>query len=176
MSGPTLTLDTILSAADFFTTKWSYGIESNKAGRVFRYLTCRLYDAGRGNLVNASLKLAQTTLAYKLSISRQWVGTLVSRLAETGWLLHESEKLPDGTNGSSVWRIGRQFKRLLVMLQKSTQRKSSIQKPAKRKWYFSPLSAKEKKIKEILDKEQQLPSPEMLERIPLLKRWLGRGT
>jgi hypothetical protein len=37
----------------------------------------------------------------------------VSRLEETGWLSHTSEKLPDGTNGSTTWRIGRMFKRLL---------------------------------------------------------------
>ena len=43
--------------------------------------------------MNAQLTLAQTTLAHKLGISRQWVGTLVQRLEETGWLIHTSEKL-----------------------------------------------------------------------------------
>jgi len=111
-----LTLDQIWSATSTFTVRWSAGLESNKAHRVLHYLLCRLYDEGRGQLVNARLTLAQTTLSKKLGISRQWVGELVSRLERAGWVEHASQKLPDGTNGSTLWRIGCQLKRLLVML------------------------------------------------------------
>ena len=74
MGGGVLTLDQIWSATSTFTVKWSEGIESNKAHRVLHYLLCRLYDEGRGQLVNARLTLAQTTLSKKLGISRQWIG------------------------------------------------------------------------------------------------------
>jgi hypothetical protein len=171
-----LTLDQLWSAASTFTIKWSHGIESNKAHRVLHYLVCRLYDQGRGNLINASITLAQTTVAQKLGMSRQWVGTLTQRLEETGWLVHTSEKLPDGTNGSTTWRIGRQFKRLLVMLRKSNQRKSPTKSDAKSSWHFSPLSLEREKIRlRILEKEQELPSPSLLAKIPLLNKWLQRG-
>ena len=174
MGSSTLTLDTILSATDFFSTKWSQGIESNKAGRVLRFLVCRLYDEGRGQLVNASLTLAQTTLSKKLGISRQWVGELVNRLERTGWLEHSSPKLLDGTNGSSVWRVGRMLKRLLVMLSKSRRGEKLRNPPAKCHWHFSPLK-REKEILSLLSNEQELPSPRLLEKIPLLGQWLTRG-
>src|SRR5215208_896818 len=139
MGGNTLALDSILSATFHFTTKWSSQLQSNKARDLLRYVVCRLYDEGRGQLMNAHLSLAQTTVAKKLGISRQWVGTLVHRLEETGWLVHTSEKLPDGTNGSTIWRAGRLLKRLLIMLTKSKQRKTPMPKPAKSTWLFSPL-------------------------------------
>ena len=88
------------------------------------YLVCRLSDEGRGQLVNARLTLAQTTLRWKLGISRQWVGELVKRLEREGWLEHFSPKLPDGTNSSTIFRAGRKLKRLLVMHTKSRHRKS----------------------------------------------------
>src|SRR5215470_620613 len=109
MESGTLALDTILSAADFFSTKWSQGIESNKARRTLYYIIRRLFDVGRGNLVNATLTLAQTTLSKRLGISRQWIGELITRLEREGWLEHYSPKLPDGTNGSTIWRIGCQL-------------------------------------------------------------------
>jgi DNA-binding Lrp family transcriptional regulator len=169
-----LTLDTILSATDFFSTKWSQGIESNKAGRVLRFLVCRLYDEGRGQLVNANLTLAQTTLSKKLGISRQWIGELVARLSAAGWIEHHSTKLPNGTNSSSVWRVGRMLKRLLVMLSKSRQHKTPAPKPAKSTWHFSPRKL-EKTLSSIQEKETQAPKLETLSCVPLLKVWLQRG-
>jgi Mn-dependent DtxR family transcriptional regulator len=141
---------------------------------VLRFLVCRLYDEGRGQLVNTQLTLAQTTLSKKLGISRQWIGELVSRLEQTGWIIHHSEKLPDGTNGSTIWRVGRMLKRLLVMLSKSGQRKTLASKPAKSTWHFSPRKL-EKEFSLILEKEKTPPRPETLGRIPLLKAWLQRG-
>jgi hypothetical protein len=66
------------------------------------------------------------------------------------------------------------LKRLLVMLSKSRQRKLPIKSDAKSTWHFSPLR-REKKILELLAWENKPPKPEILERIPLLKVWLGRG-
>jgi hypothetical protein len=174
MGGNTLALDSILSATFHFTTKWSSHLQSNKARDLLRYVVCRLYDEGRGQLMNAQLSLAQTTLAHKLDMSRQWVGELVSRLDREGWIEHQAPKLPDGTNGSTIFRAGRMLKRLVVMLLKSKQRKSPILKPAKSSWHFSPLR-REKEILSILEKEKESPSPAILERIPLLKVWLQRG-
>jgi Mn-dependent DtxR family transcriptional regulator len=124
--------------------------------------------------MNAQLSLAQTTLAHKLGISRQWVGTLVQRLEDEGWIEHYSPKLADGTNGSTLWRVGRLFKRLFIMLTKSKRRKNPIPKPAKSTWHFSPLQ-REKKILSILEKEKALPSPFLIAKIPLLGIWLNRG-
>src|SRR5262249_17262035 len=129
MGGSVLTLDQIWSATSTFTIKWSIGLESNKAHRVLHYLLCRLYDDWRGELVQGQLALAQTTVREKLGISRQWIGELVGRLERAGWIEYTSSKLPDGTNSSCVWRVGRQLKRLLVMLSKSWQRKTSTGKP-----------------------------------------------
>jgi hypothetical protein len=122
--------------------------------------------------MNAHLALAQTTVAKKLGISRQWIGTLVHRLEETGWLVHTSEKLPDGTNGSTIWRAGRMLKRLLVMLTKSKRRKTSTKPAAKCTWHFSPLR-REKEILSLLAKENEPPKPHILAKMPLLyKRWV----
>ena len=174
MGGSVLTLDQIWSATSTFTVRWSEGLESNKAHRVLHYLLCRLYDEGRGQLVNARLTLAQTTLSKKLGISRQWVGKLVNRLERAGWVEHVSQKLPDGTNGSTLWRIGCQLKRLLVMLSKSRGGEKLRNPPAKSTWHFSPLR-REKEIFSLLAREKELPTPEVIARIPMLKRWLERG-
>jgi Mn-dependent DtxR family transcriptional regulator len=169
-----LALDTVLSATFHFTTKWSNNLQSNKARDLLRYVVCRLYDEGRGQLMNAHLSLAQTTLAHKLGISRQWVGELVNRLDREGWIEHQAPKLPDGTNGSTMFRAGRMLKRLVVTLLKSKQQKTPIIKPAKSSWHFSPLK-REKELLSILQREKAPPRPALLERIPLLKVWLQRG-
>jgi hypothetical protein len=169
-----LTLDQIWSATSTFTVRWSEGLESNKAHRVLHYLLCRLYDEGRGQLVNARLTLAQATLAKKLNMSKRWVSTLARRLADAGWIEYASTKRPDGTNSSCVWRVGRQFKRLLVTLVKSQQRKSPQKHTAKSTFTFSP-SSEEKRILSIREKEKDPPRLELMARIPMLKRWLERG-
>ena len=174
MSGGTLTLDNILSAAFHFTIKWSSDLQSNKARDLLRFLVSRLYDEGQGQLMNAQITLAQTTLAYKLGMSRQWVGALVQRLEAAGWIEHYSPKLPDGMNGATLFRIGNQFKRLLITLIKSKRGKTPIKVAAKERWHFSP-SQQEKKIISILKKNAEPPKPELLTKAPLLKTWLERG-
>jgi hypothetical protein len=48
----TPSLDRLLSATFFFTTKWSERLQSNRARDLLRYVVCRLYDQERGNLMN----------------------------------------------------------------------------------------------------------------------------
>jgi len=174
MGGGTFTLDQIWSALSHFSVTWSEGIESNKARRILHYLVCRLYDVSRGSLVNASLTLAQTTLSAKLGISRQWVGELVRRLEREGWIEHYAPTLPDGTNGSTIFRVGRQLKRLLVMLSKSKRGKKPVKPAANPRWHFSPTNV-EKQLLFIQEKEQQPPNPSLLNKIPLLRTWMQRG-
>src|ERR1043165_3602440 len=129
--GGVLALDTILSASFHFVIKWSPELDRTKSRDLLRFILCRLYDQSRGQLVNTQLVLAQTTLARKLGLSRQWVGVLIQRLEAAGWIEHYSPVLPDGTNGSTIWRIGRTLKRLLVMLTKSQRGKKPVIRLAK---------------------------------------------
>jgi len=123
---------------------------------------------------NLRLTLAQTTLAKKLGLSRQWVGELVHRLDEAGWLVHVSPTLPDGPNGPTIFMIGNQLKRLLIMLIKSRRRKRPTKPAANGRWHFSP-SPEEKKQILILEAENAPPKPELMAKIPLLRLWMKRG-
>ena len=114
------------------------------------------------------LDLAQTTIARRIGVSRQWLGILAHRLEAEGWLECQSHKLPDGTNSSSVWTIGRTMKRLLIMLGKARQRKKPVTPEDKCAWYFSPLAS----VKNLFFP----PTAEVLRKIPLLQRWLERGS
>ena len=174
MKSGVLALDTILSATFHFSVKWSPDLQSNRARDVLRFILCRLWDQGRGNLMAAQLPLAQTTIAKKMGLSRQWVGQLVQRLEGAGWLKCYSPKFLDGTNGSTIWRIGRTLKRLLIMLAKSHRGKSPTKPPAKSPWRFSP-SKEEKERLSSLEKEKALPAPSLIAKIPLLGIWLNRG-
>ena len=172
--GGVLALDTILSASFYFVVQWSPGLDRTKSRDLLRFILCRLYDQGRGQLVNAQLVLAQTTLARKLGLSRQWVGELVQRLETAGWIEHYSPVLPDGTNGSTIFRIGRTLKRLLVMLTKAPRGRTRAKPAAKSTWRFSPTNV-EKHLLSIREKENQPPNERILEKIPLLKAWMSRG-
>jgi hypothetical protein len=60
------------------------------------------------------------------------------------------------------------------MLSKSRRGEKLRNPPAKCHWHFSPLK-REKEILLLLSNEQELPTPEVIARIPMLKRWLERG-
>jgi DNA-binding Lrp family transcriptional regulator len=183
-----LALDNILSAVFFFTGKWCPELKGNQSRDLLRFLLCRLYDQSRGQVVNAQLTLAQGTLARKLGLSRQWVGALLERLQETGWIEYYAPVLSEGMRGSTIFRAGRQLKRLLLMLLKSKRRlpalprrqaggrqgKSSRKPAVNNRWQFSP-SKEERRHQQIRERENTPPSPELLKRIPLLRRWLDRG-
>src|SRR2546428_13951136 len=115
-----LGLDTIQSAMFCLVERWTPALSRNYSRDPLRFLLCRLYDQSRGNLFSARLTLAQTTLAKKLGLSRQRVGELVRRLDEAGWLVHVSPTLPDCANGPTMIQIGKQLKRGLIILAKST--------------------------------------------------------
>lgn len=174
MGGRPLSLDTILSASSYFVRKWSPDLARNQSRDLLRFVICRLYDQGRGKLIGSQLTLAQSTLGRKLGLSRQWVGILLSRLEREGWIQFTAPYIDAGMRGSTIIRIGRQLKRLLVMLAKSRLRKKQARLDDKSAWQFSPLS-KEKRLSLIQEKEQELPSPKILKRVPLLQIWLQRG-
>jgi len=166
-----LSLDNIISAAEHFTREWSEGIESNKAFAVFRYVTTRLYYSSYGNMRVARLTFAQTSIAEKLNLSRRWVGEMLRRLRTKGWLTYYSPKLPDGTNGSTVFAIGNTMKRLLIMLSKSPTKKHGndsghFLRSHKNEKSFSTPAYRERKDRPL--------KPETLRSIPLLKIWLDR--
>jgi hypothetical protein len=125
--------------------------------------------------MNAHLTLAQGTLAHKLGLSRQWIGVLLDRLRDAGWIEFAAPVLADGMRGLTIFRVGRQLKRLLLMLLKSKRRKTPAKSDANKAWQFSP-SKEEKKHQQILERENIPPKPEVLKRIPLLKQWLERGS
>jgi hypothetical protein len=169
MNGRVLALDVVLSAVFFFTGKWTPALKGNQSRDLLRFLLCRLYDQSRGDLGRAQLTLAQGTLARKLGLSRQWIGELLARLQEAGWIEYYSPRTPDGLNASTIYRIGRQLKRLLVRLTKSRQKKSG-KSPAKSTWRFFPLF---KRKDSFLPTKN--PNPAIFDRIPPLREWLQRG-
>ena len=174
MDRGSLSLDTIISATSFFAGKRTPAFKSNQAREVLRFLLCRFYDQGRGNLMGTRITLAQTTLARKLDLSRQWVGILLGRLQEAGWLECYAPRLATGMHGSTIFAPGSQLKRLLVTLTKDRAGKSPNKSAAHSRWRFSPTNV-EKRLFAIREREREGPSKEVLARIPLLKRWLGRG-
>jgi hypothetical protein len=99
---------------------------------------------------------------------------LVQRLEAAGWIEHFSPTLVDGTNGSTIFRIGRTLKRLLVMLSKSQRGKKRAITPANTRWRFSPHK-REKQILLIQEKENQPLTEAQQAKMPLLKRWMERG-
>jgi len=188
MGKDVLALDTIISAVFCFAGKWTPELKGNQSRDLLRFLLCRLYDQSRGQLVNAQLTLAQGTLASKLGLSRQWVGALLERLQEAGWIEYYAPVLSEGMRGSTIFRVGGQLKRLLLMLLKSKRRLPALphrqaggrqgktsRKPADNNpWQFSP-SQEERRQQQLLEQENTPPTPELLKRIPLLQRWLDRG-
>jgi hypothetical protein len=174
MGSGVLALDVVWSAVFFFTGKWTPALKRNQSRDLLRFLLCRLYDQSRGQLTVGQVTLAQSTLARKLGLSRQWVGVLLDRLQQAGWIEYTAPVLDDGMRGSTIFRVGRQLKRLLVMLLKSKRRKTPTKSDANRSWQFSP-SPEEKRHLHILAQETTPPTPEVLKRIPLLKQWLERA-
>jgi DNA-binding Lrp family transcriptional regulator len=174
MGGRVLALDVVLSAVFFFAGKWTPALKRNQSRDLLRFLLCRLYDQSRGQLVNGHVTLAQGTLACKLGLSRQWVGELLDRLRDAGWIEYYAPVLEDGMRGSTIFRIGGQLKRLLIMLLKSRKRKMPAKLGDNRRWQFSP-SPEEKRQRTILERENRPPKPELLNRIPLLRQWWERG-
>ena len=173
MGSQVLALDTILSATLHFAGKWQPALKRNQSRDLLRFLFCRLYDEGRGQLVGSQRTLAQGTLARKLGLSRQWIGILLARLQAAGWVECSAPTLDGGMKGSTVFRVGRQCKRLLLLLLKAKPRKSPAKSAANTRWQFSPTAVEKRQIL-IQQKELTLPSEAVLSKLPLLRLWLGR--
>jgi hypothetical protein len=101
-------------------------------------------------------------------------GILLLRLQHAGWVHYYAPPLPDGTRGSTVFQVGGQLKRLLLILLKTKHRKRPVKSAANTRWQFSPTSVEKKQLL-IQHKEKQPPSESILSKIPLLKLWLARG-
>ena len=81
-----LSLDTVICAALFAAGQRTPAFKSNQAREVFRFLLCRLYDQGRGNVMKARITLAQTTLARKLDLSGSgWASCWAACRKPAGW-------------------------------------------------------------------------------------------
>jgi len=182
MGASVLTLDTILSATFHHTRKWSEHLVSNQARDLLRFVIMHLYSEGQGNVITATWTQAQSTIAKKLDLSARWIGELTARLQDQGWLDHASHKLPDGMNSSTVWRAGRQLKRLIISITKShiKQAKRAPQAQsivAKGTSHFSPPFQGVKNFFYPPHKEDT--KPEELAKLPgigsILGQWLQRG-
>jgi hypothetical protein len=169
-----LGLDTIQSAMFCFVDRWTPALARNHSRDLLRFLLCRLYDQSRGQLLQGRITLAQGTLARKIGLSRTWTQVLLSRLQEGGWIEYGAPILGNGMRGSCSFRVGRQLKRLLIMLVKCRKKKRPAKSAANSRWQFSPSSEEKKQIL-ILKKEHTPPKPELLDRIPLLRQWMKRG-
>jgi len=182
MGASILTLDTILSATFHHTRKWSEHLVSNQARDLLRFVIMHLYSEGQGNLINATWTQAQSTIAKKLDLSARWVGELTARLQDQGWIDHASHKLPDGMNSSTVWRAGRQLKRLIISITKShmkqVKRAAQAQlRVAKGPSHFFPPFQGVKNF--LYPPPKKDPQPEDLKKLPgigsILGQWLQRG-
>jgi hypothetical protein len=61
----------------------------SQARDVLAAVLRHLYRADGGRLATAEIILAQGLLADELQLSRQWLGVLLSRLRDAGWLVFE---------------------------------------------------------------------------------------
>ena len=171
---PPLLLDTVLAGANFFSGKWTPALKRNQSWEILRFLLCRLYDSGRGNIFAARVTLSQGTLADKVELSSKWVWQLCQRLQDAGWIRYTAPWTAAGMRASCTFAPGRRLKRLLVMLSKAGRKKSPIKSDTNTRWEFLPTDV-EKKLASIRQREKEPPSEAVLRKIPLLGRWLERG-
>jgi hypothetical protein len=122
MGSGVLALDTILSAAFFFSGKWTPTLKRNQSGETLRLILCKLYGASRGSLFHARMRCSHAALADSLDLSREWTCKLIARLREARWITTEARRLPDGKQEITIFRAGPTLKRLLVLLLRSNQR------------------------------------------------------
>jgi hypothetical protein len=163
-----ISLDSILSAAHHFAAKWAPLLKRSQAHRLLRLLLIKLYNAGRGNLHTALMRVSQETLAQQLGLSRRWVGVLLHRLERAGWITSHSGWADTNMRETSTFRAGRQAKRLLALL--LYRRKSSIKSDANSR---SQVAPPRRSIKDSSSPVRPL-SEAVLARLPLLRVWLSR--
>jgi Crp-like helix-turn-helix domain len=177
MGGRVLTLDAICNAAFYFAGEWSPALKRNQSRDLLRHVLCRLHGASKGQLFHARLRASHASLAHAVGLSREWVCKLSGRLVAAGWIEYTALRLPDGTYEIGVFRPGRMLKRLLCMLlgyRKSKRRVNDFSHS-----FPLPEIEREKSFsytqKRRLEREQEPPAERILEKIPILRQWLGRG-
>ena len=100
-----------------------------QARHVLAAVLRHLYHASGGQLATAEIILSQSVLAHELQLSRQWLGVLLTRLQDAGWLVFE------GAGGAATrFRPGSQLLQVERLMQEDTQAgayagKSTYQKP-----------------------------------------------
>jgi hypothetical protein len=117
-----LTLDTIVNSAFFFAGKWHPDLKRNQSRDVLRALLYKLFAPRGGSLFHRHTRCSHAALAEQLSLSREWVCTLLGRLQSTGWIQSSAPRLPNGRQEISLFKPGKMLKRLLVLLLRSNQR------------------------------------------------------
>lgn len=117
-----LTLDSIANAATYFVGKWTPDLKRNQSRDALTLIISKLYGVSKGALFKARTRASHASLAATLNLSREWTCKLIGRLREAGWITTESPRLPDGKQEITLFRPGKQLKKLLVMLLKSKQR------------------------------------------------------
>jgi hypothetical protein len=61
----------------------------SQAQYVLAAVLRRLYRASGGHLTTAEVSLDQEALAQEVQLSRQWLGVLLTRLQDAGWVVCE---------------------------------------------------------------------------------------
>jgi hypothetical protein len=117
-----ITLDSIVSSAIFFSAKWNSELKRSQSRDVLRLIICKLYGSSRGSLFHSHVRCSHAAIADSLDLSREWTCKLIGRLREAGWLQTHAPRLPDGKQEITIFSPGRMLKRLLVMLLRSRQR------------------------------------------------------
>ena len=123
---PTISLDQLISSSFHYLDKWTpegHQLKSNASFDVLRYLLCRLHDEGDGKVLQGHIELAQSTIAGKLGLSRQWINVLVGRLVDSGWLVATSTWTGENMRSSTCFSAGRSLRRLVCQLLGSMRKK-----------------------------------------------------
>jgi len=91
-------------------------LSRSQARDVLAAVLRRLYSAGGGQLATAEIIFAQGELARELQLSRKWLGVLLIRLQEAGWVVFE------GAGGAATrFRAGSQLMRVERLLREDVQ-------------------------------------------------------
>jgi hypothetical protein len=174
MGSGTLALDTILSATAYHVKKWSPDLVRTQSRDLLRFVLIRLYSVNKGDLNTASLTISQSALADKIGVTREWCNKLLASLKNAGWLQYSSGRREGGLRTTCTFAIGKTLKRLLIALTKSHAKKAKQKPVVKSGSQVFPLFLK-KSLPFIQRKKEEPPRPDVLARIPVLKKWLERG-
>jgi hypothetical protein len=102
---------------------WSPALTRSRARDVLVALVRHLYTEGGGRIADAEIVLSQISWARELSVSRHWLGVLLTRLRAAGWITFE------GAGGAATClRAGPQLVEVERLLIEGTQADGSLYK------------------------------------------------